>query len=284
MQTGELRVSDDGKEFRKVCEFQLAWRQDSVNGSLTVAFPPVEARVFRVAWAAKPDAKDMRLSKMRILTAPRVNYWEAKAGFCHYNEHGGGAPLYRCTSGGTLKTVGQQDRPLEIPPEAIIRRGDVLDLSAKMTAGKLDWEAPPGEWIVLRIGHTANGRTNAPATDEGRGPACDKMSASAMDAHFAGMVAKLLDDVGPLAGKSFTGVEIDSWECGQQNWTPGFRDEFRKRRGYDLLPLLPVMAGGRIVESLDVSERFLWDVRRTIADLIGGTTTAGRASCAEATG
>jgi hypothetical protein len=94
------------------------------------------------------------------------------------------------------------------------------------------------------------------------------LSKAALDVHWNGFVQKALDEVGPLAGKgkTFNSSLIDSYEVGDQNWTPGFREEFRKRRGYDLLKFLPVFTD-RVVDNPAVTERFLWDVRRTIADL-----------------
>ena len=80
-------------------------------------------------------------------------------------------------------------------------------------------------------------------------------------------MGKIVADVGPLAGKTLVATHIDSWEVGSQNWTPRFREEFRRRRGYDLLPFLPVLTG-RVVDSLEVSERFLWDLRQTVSDLL----------------
>ena len=81
------------------------------------------------------------------------------------------------------------------------------------------------------------------------------------------MIQKVLDDGGPLAGKGMDGVLIDSWEVGTQQWSPVFAEEFTKRRGYDPTPWLPVLSGW-IVESRELSDRFLWDVRRTASDLI----------------
>ncbi len=153
------------------------------------------------------------------------------------------------------------------PDGAAIPRDGVLDLTDKMDAdGRLDWDAPAGEWTILRIGHTPTGAQNAPAMPEGRGLECDKLSREAMDAHWNGMMAAVVKAMGPLAGKTLNNALIDSYEVGSQNWTPKFREEFRRRRGYDLLPYLPVVTG-RIVGSREISERFLWDFRRTIADL-----------------
>ena len=120
--------------------------------------------------------------------------------------------------------------------------------------------------MLLRLGHTPTGTVNAPSPEEGRGLECDKLSREGIDEHFAGLMAKLIADVGPAAGKTLTYTHIDSWENHAQNWTPRMREEFQKRRGYDPLPLLPVMTG-RVVDSLAVSERFLWDLRKTIAEL-----------------
>ena len=59
---------------------------------------------------------------------------------------------------------------------------------------------------------------------------------------------------------------MDSWEAGMQNWTDDILVEFQKRRGYDATPYLPALAG-RVVGSAEISDRFLWDFRRTLADL-----------------
>ena len=108
---------------------------------------------------------------------------------------------------------------------------------------------------------------NHPAPQESLGLECDKLSKKAVEAHFAGLIGKLLEDQAAVGGKALTMTHIDSWEVGSQNWTPGFREEFQKRRGYDLLPYLAVLTG-RAVESREISERFLWDLRRTVGDLL----------------
>ncbi len=155
-----------------------------------------------------------------------------------------------------------------VPAAETVSRERVLDLSGRMDAeGRLAWDAPEGSWTILRLGHTSTGKDNHPAPESGRGLECDKLSPEAVDAHFAGLMGKLVADAGPLAGRSLVSTHIDSWELGSQNWTPRFRDEFRVRRGYDLLPYFPALTG-RVVESREVSERFLWDVRRTVSDLL----------------
>jgi hypothetical protein len=156
----------------------------------------------------------------------------------------------------------------KLPPEMVIDRVRIINLSASMDKeGRLTWDVPAGKWTVLRIGHTSTGMTNAPSPVSGRGLECDKLSKEGIEAQFAGMMGPLIADVGNAAGKTLVATHIDSWENGSQNWTARMREEFRKRRGYDLLPLLPTLSG-RVVESLEVSERFLWDLRQTVSDLV----------------
>ncbi len=155
----------------------------------------------------------------------------------------------------------------EAPPEAVVKRASVVNLTSRFQGGKLSWDVPEGNWTILRIGHTPTGQTNHPAPPEATGPEVDKLSKSALDAHWNGMMQPLLDEIGPLAGKSVNNSLIDSYEVGNQNWTPLFRQEFQQRRGYDILPYLPIFMG-RVVDSVAVSERVLWDIRRTVADLM----------------
>jgi hypothetical protein len=156
----------------------------------------------------------------------------------------------------------------ELPADQCIPRSRIVDLSARMEPdGHLAWEAPDGTWTVLRIGFTPTGAMNAPAPASGRGLECDKLSPEGSEAAFNGFMAKLIEDVGPLAGPTLVSTHIDSWENGSQNWTPRFREEFQRRRGYDPLLYLPVMSG-RVVDSLEVSERFLCDLRQTVSDLL----------------
>ncbi|MBM3861268.1 MAG: hypothetical protein FJ395_16700 [Verrucomicrobia bacterium] len=151
--------------------------------------------------------------------------------------------------------------------EAAVPRESIVSLTAK--DGRLAWDVPAGNWTVLRVGHTITGKDNHPAPLEGRGLECDKLSKAAAEVHFNNLMGKLIADNKPLVGEKRTLVSthIDSWEVGSQNWTPKFREEFRRLRGYDPVTFLPVMTG-RVVDSIEVSERFLWDVRQTVSDLL----------------
>ncbi|HOX38108.1 MAG TPA: glycosyl hydrolase [Candidatus Brocadiia bacterium] len=156
----------------------------------------------------------------------------------------------------------------QLPPEMTIERSRIVDLTEKMGKdGKLAWDAPAGKWTVMRFGHTSTGAENAPAPETGRGLECDKLSKKGIEAQFAGMMGPLIGDVGDAAGKTLVATHIDSWENGAQNWTLLMREEFQKRRGYDPLPFLPVVTA-RVVDNLEISERFLWDLRQTVSDLV----------------
>lgn len=132
-------------------------------------------------------------------------------------------------------------------------------------SGRLVWQVPAGEWTIVRLGCTSTGQTNRPAALPGL--ECDKLDPAALDEHFAHFTAQLLRDVGGAAGSSLVATHLDSWEVGGQNWTGRFREEFQARRGYDPLPYLPAMLGW-FVESPEISERFLWDLRQTVSDMI----------------
>ena len=154
------------------------------------------------------------------------------------------------------------------PGEQDADAADVLDLTAKVGAdGILDWAAPAGDWQILRFGYTIGDHAHVSTCSDGwNGFALDVYSATAFQNYWDNIVEPLILDAGPLAGKSLKYLHTDSWEIELANWTPTLRAEFQKRHGYDLLPWLPVLAG-RIVNSRDASDRFLFDYRRTLGDL-----------------
>ena len=165
----------------------------------------------------------------------------------------------------------------------VVAREVVIDLTAKMGVdGKLNWEVPPGRWIIQRIGHTTTGSSTRPPVAGGNGLECDKLSSAAFDVHFANMMHRLVTNAGPLAGKALVATHIDSWEVGSQNWTPTLREEFQKRRGYDPLTWLPCLmdttrekannkTSTRFSHNFDGAElanRFRWDYAQTVAELL----------------
>ncbi|NLE39105.1 MAG: glycosyl hydrolase family 43, partial [Pirellulaceae bacterium] len=206
--------------------------------------PPAKLDYYRdIAILALPDSHDNPDAEK----APGIENWQAKAGYGR---------------GFRIEPETGDAKPGGIPS------ANIIDLTSRVDAdGRLQWDVPEGNWTVLRLGHTTTGRQNHPCTPHGVGLECDKLSKEAMEKHFDGFLAKLIADVGPLAGKSLIGTHIDSWEVGSQNWTPKLREEFKSRRGYDPTPYYPTLAG-HVVENLEVSERFLWDYRKTLADMM----------------
>jgi hypothetical protein len=137
--------------------------------------------------------------------------------------------------------------------------------------GSLKWEVPAGQWLVMRFGARNNGAATRPAPLPGVGFEADKMDTTAMIAHFSNFTDKLFHRLGftqaNQQGGGINSLHIDSWEMGAQNWTEHFREEFKSRRGYDPLPYYPVYSG-LMVQSREVSERFLWDLRLTAQELV----------------
>ena len=248
-----LDCSDDGVTFRPVTE--LAGGGGGAAGPnvpLTANFPATRAKYFRLT-AAQPR----RITEFQLSASGRVPDWTFKSNLARRRnqEH----------------TPATEAGPA-IDPET------VLDISKHMSAGgALSWQAPPGRWTVLRIGHTPTGRMQNASSDAGLGLEIDKFSAEAMRFHFDKYFGGLYEAFGPLAAKGLVGALIDSYEVGMQNWTPTFPEEFEKRRGYALWKYMPAMTG-RVVGSPEITERFLWDLRRAQADLIAdnyyGTFTA----------
>ncbi|HEX4343717.1 MAG TPA: glycosyl hydrolase, partial [Verrucomicrobiae bacterium] len=245
--TGVIQVSDDGKNFRTLRPFAFG-RRPPFTRIISLGAESVTARYWRVQFnTAAPSATRVPLAEVEVSPKLIIENVEAKSG-------NSGAAVLSDPDPGTSTAQ-------------TIPRKDIIDLTSKMDAnGHLDWQMPAGDWIILRVGYTPTGRNNHPAPKEGEGLECDKFSKEALDLHWAGFMQKVLDDIGPLAGKTLDSSLIDSYEVGGQNWTANFREEFKKRRGYDLLQFFPTFTG-RVVDNPEISERFLWDMRRTIADL-----------------
>lgn len=238
-----IESSVDGKTFSPVCTVRSPGRH-GIQAPGAKSFPAVCARYFRVVPASAGD-----LSEVVFHRARRIEDWPFKANFA-----------YR---------VGQQVRmPAAGDRAGAIEPATVVDLTDQMDAhGRLRWTAPAGAWTVLRIGHTTTGRVNVSASTAGTGLETDKLSREATDFHFDHVIARVLAEAGPEAAQAFTGVSVDSYEAGMQNWTRTLPEEFRRRAGYDLRPFLPAMLG-RVVGDTAVSERFLFDLRQVMADLM----------------
>ena len=242
---GALQISDDGREFQTIGEF------DADASVLSVNFNEVAARYYRILFTRSEwYLERLLIAEVELGPQFRIDNIEAKALFI------------------TQKEPPARTNHAVFPEKLIIHPDRMVNLTSRLSAdGRLTWDVPSGTWTLLRFGHTSTGEDNQPAPESGRGLECDKLSKTAAEAAFNGLMGKLTTAIGPLAGKTLVGTHIDSWEVGSQNWTPKFPQEFRRRRGYDLLPFLPVMTG-RVIDNLEISQRFLWDLRQTVSDLI----------------
>jgi len=251
----QMEVSEDGMKFRPVGTFTANW--DMIGGgAVTVACEEATGKVFRL-WFRNPWP--VSIGEIELSEAAHVHFAEAKAAHLCSRGHGAERRHHDAYPG--------PDRGRALAAELVVARGAVTNLTSQMDKdGRLKWQAPPGRWRILRVGFTSNGHYVSPATPEGRGLECDKLDAKVVRFHLEQYVGKLLERFGPAAGKTLAAMEVDSWECGIQNWTAGFEQRFRDRLGYDLLPFLPTLLEGWIVDSADVSERALWDWRRFLSD------------------
>ena len=254
----DLEASDDGQTFRTIANIPA-----STSVQNTVSFAPAQARFFRVAFVTPPPPppreidlplppppNEHPIAELVLHTGARVTRFEEKAAF---------VPLAGLSDLGT---------PAVAPADAV-RKSEVLDLTSKMGSdGSLDWTPPAGQWVVLRMGYSLLGVTNHPASPEGTGFEVDKLNPDHVKAYMDAYLDSYKSAVGPLMGARGLGFLIsDSWEAGASNWTDRMIEEFTRRRGYDPRPWLPVLTG-RVVESAEASDRFLWDFRRALSDML----------------
>jgi hypothetical protein len=257
---GQVQASNDGTNWTTIVTTP---GPQGYHGAQvrTYAFAPVTARYFRlrlegapvrpgqvIHWGPVVPATAFELTEFKLFSDARVNRWEDKGAF------------------GSLMNVYEPVPTPEAAQDAVV--GDVVDLTSKMDAdGTLRWTPPAGQWKVIRFGYANTGARNRPSVPAGSGLEVDKLSARYVAQYVSGYLDPIQKALGPLMGDHPAYVTMDSWEAGMQNWTDDMAAEFRQRRGYDPTPYLPVLAG-RVVKSADVSDRFLWDFRRTLADMV----------------
>ncbi|MEN6426471.1 MAG: glycosyl hydrolase [Phycisphaerales bacterium] len=232
----------------------LTWSEVRIQGPTTFreTIPQPQTRdgfyrdVALLAYPCKPD-RDGPATPIRDLAAKAAS-----------KEIGMSAPDCRFLLTDVAAKPGEED----------CRAAAVRDISDHMKPdGELLWDVPAGQWTVLRFGYTPSPARLSTSSAGWEGRVVDYMDADILRQYWDAVVAPLLTDIGPLAGKSLLYLHTDSWECGGANWTESFPSQFERRRGYSPLPYLPVIAG-KIVESRDASNRFLADFRKTLGDCI----------------
>ncbi|MEI8288527.1 MAG: glycosyl hydrolase [Verrucomicrobiota bacterium] len=171
-----------------------------------------------------------------------------------------------------------------LPGDQPIDPAGVIDLTAKLQAdGRLVWDVPEGTWTIIRTGHRITGARVSLSMPESDGLEVDWFSSAAVDQQWNHLGKILLQEAGVHVGKTLRYFATDSFEDGYPNWTPGIIEAFKKYRGYDPMPYLPVFRG-RLVGSAEISDRFLYDYRKTIADCMADNNYGHLAKLARAQG
>ncbi|MBR4995663.1 MAG: glycoside hydrolase family 2 [Alistipes sp.] len=258
--TAHLQAKVDG-EFKTIADFKIDRSNENLNvgfapyAPVTVALPATTASAFRLVMDATSQAggiKDIELSP-----SPRISSYAEKtlAKMCQ-------TPLPYWNHYMWSKEPKLDDSSMAIDPSKVI------DISSKVAAdGTLTWDVPEGEWVVLRTGMVPTGVTNAPATPEATGLEIDKMSRKHVKTHFDAYIGEILRRIPEKDRATFKVVVQDSYETGGQNFTDDMIKEFEANFGYSMLPYLPAYYG-YVVGDEQKSERFLWDLRRFIADYV----------------
>lgn len=259
-------LKKSGNEFKMVKQLFFDRSNTSLqlgptpDGPLAMAFPREVAKEFRVVLTNLPENFELReislssavklekftekwLNKLPNVTTPQWNthVWDSNA----------------------------QSNQVDFVTEK-----DVIDISSFLNNNVLTWNAPEGEWNILRIGMVPTRTTNVPAAPVATGLEIDKMNKNVCQAHFDAYVGDIMDGLSKDELRSLKKLIVDSYEVGPQNWTDNFRDIFRASMGYDPLPWLPVLTGD-VIGSEEESNRFLWDMRRTIANQIAEQYVGG---------
>jgi len=255
---GRVEASEDGSSWKTLVTLPGSEPTSAMFPARTYAFAPTSARFWRVvmephkpsgfgAMLGVPPAKGIAVSELELHPGPRVNRWQEKALYGQVNDYG---------------------PPLATPAtNAAVRTSDVVDLTSHMRPdGTLDWNVPAGRWAVLRLGYSLEGTKNHPASPEATGYEVDKLNRAHVGSYIHHYTDQIRGALGPQYGKGFRFLLLDSYEAGMENWTDDMIAQFRARRGYDPTRYLPVLTG-RVVGSAAESDKFLWDFRRTVADL-----------------
>ena len=269
----ELLVKDSNGQYNTVRKFNI----NRTNASVQVGFNPYGPVVMAVP---ETESKDFRVI------------------FTNANQNCGIAEL--SLSAETLeeryveKTLGKMfQSPLpywheymwDKQPEtgnksSLVDPAKIIDITRYMDKdGNLEWKVPEGDWKIIRSGMVPTGTRNSPASAEGEGLEIDKMSKKHVAAHFDAFMGEIIRRIPAEDRKTWNVIVQDSYEVGGQNWTDGFVEDFKKRYNYDPVPFIPAFSG-YVVGSRDITDRFLWDLRRLVADkvaydFVGGFREAG---------
>jgi len=256
-----FQVKETNGTYRTLSEFEINRSNPALNvgfdpfAPVVVSFPATTSKNFRLS--IKHTKPNGGLAEVTIGAAPRVERFSEKT---LAKMHPTPLPYW--------KDYQWPAQPESDDKSTVIDGSKVVDLTTFVAAdGTLTWDVPEGEWAILRTGMTPTGTVNSPASPEATGYEADKMSKKHAEKHFYGHMGEILKRIPEADRKCFKVVVQDSYETGGQNFTDGFLDAFKQRYGYDAVPYLPVYQG-MVVNSEQASDRFLWDMRRMVADKV----------------
>lgn len=237
---GTLQTSDDSTTWRDVVTIEPMYSSQGGYFYRTYAFPATDGKYWRVNYTG-----NARLREWSVGPEAMTDRWEERTGL--------------------HSDFFEDDRTPEYAEDEVIDPRKMIDLSGNVAFGRLSWDAPQGEWTIVRLAAVLTGAKSKHGRKNLLGYECDKLSEEAANLQWDSYVQVILDSLGADAG--VRGITMDSHEGGAQNWTPRMLEEFRSRRGYDLKPYLPMLAG-YVVESRAKTAQVLDDFRKTIAECI----------------
>lgn len=247
---GVLEVSDDGVSYRTVCRLPAKYKNMGGVRQQTVAFKTTKGRFFRLR---RTTDEQLTFSDAQVSAWARIDRWEEKASL-------------------TANYIDDKDT-IRYEEQEMVSLDSIVDLTDRLaTDGSLTWDRRlEGRWLVLRLAAVSTGGRTKHGRAEGLGLECDKLSVRGARMHWKHYTQPLVDSI-RAHGAEIAGICMDSHEAGPQNWTHDMTQQFKRLRGYDMTRLLPVMAGGLVVYSRHQEEpsarKFLYDLRRTISDLV----------------
>jgi hypothetical protein len=262
----ELQSSEDGKVYKTICQWHA-----HIDEPTPVSFKETRSRFYRLVVSNNNKSELRPFIQIKFFDLlkdgdpsswPRIDHWMLRTGL------GMGVPWYDpevLDLHATRVPAEQADLAVE----------DVIDLTNRIGADNaLEWDVPAGDWRILRFGYTLAVFASMVRNDKDQWYFCDVLSKEAAEVAFNGLPKKMLESFAPHIGKSFKLLHEDSWELEENSyWTPNFVEEFQHRRGYDPRRYLPAMAGS-VVGDGETTDRFLWDYRRTVADMVADNYVA----------
>jgi hypothetical protein len=265
----ELLVKENG-EYRSLKKFNIDRRNLNLNvgfdpsAPVVVSIQATTSKNYRLVFTQSVPKLPADIAEIEISSSPKIESFPEKTL----------AKMYHSP----LPYWNEYQWPLQpevSEKELMILNNETQDISKYMALdGTLNWDVPPGNWIIMRTGMTPTGVTNGPASPEATGLEVDKMSKEHIASHFDAFLGEILRRIPAADRKTWKITVEDSYETGGQNWTDGMLEKFNENYGYDALPYLPVLKG-KVVGSPEISDRFLWDLRRFIADRVSYDYVAG---------